>query len=103
MHLIEEGLYLGDIQDAQNVLDHPDIKAVLVVVPANEAPFFYSGQLRYLRLPVRDEPPSTMEQYFKEGIVFIEGTLAAGHSILVHCGPDSGDDGVRSNQTATGV
>lgn len=86
INLIEEGIYLGDYEGAQNsqVLQSNNIKKVLSLLEDFSDFITFEG-IQYKRVEIIDTCKSNLLQFVPECIQFISEAQKNRENILVHC------------------
>ena len=81
---ILEGLYLGNMNDANNerVLRRLKITHVLSICPTR--PSVFPG-VTYMHVSVKDAPEQNISSWFERCIRFIRTALSGPGAVLVHC------------------
>lgn len=85
MNRIEDGVYLGDLDGAQNLhlLRENKIKRVLSLLEDFEYQTF--AEFQYKQIQIIDNTSSNLLQYIPECIQFISEAQKRKENILVHC------------------
>lgn len=82
--LIEEGLYLGDVDSARSEKVISSLQIGLIVNCTKDIPRTTQG-VDFLRIPIDDLPGSDITAHFKEAIEAIDAARKSDRNVLVHC------------------
>ena len=87
MHLIEQGLYLGNLQAAQDLalLQRHNITCVLSIIDSCWELEAYGPDILHRRIDLPDSSSAQIIDYVPDGLRFIHEALKAGRNVLVHC------------------
>ena len=79
-------LYLGSAYNAACYYTLSELGIKYVVNVSLEISNYYSNDMTYYRIPIRDDNSESMQKYFKESFDKIDGFLAEDKGkVLVHC------------------
>jgi hypothetical protein len=82
---VAPGIFIGSVAAARNRAALEALGVTHVIAATSNAQPFFPGAFGYLRVPVPDEPGVQISAHFGESYDFIEGALAGGGAVLVHC------------------
>ncbi|KAL9266246.1 Dual specificity protein phosphatase 1-like protein, partial [Drosera capensis] len=82
---IEEGLFVGSYQAAENKVQLKSLNITHVLTVANGFPPDHPDDFMYKVIEVQDSTSTILVKYFDECFQFIDEAKAMGGSILVHC------------------
>ena len=87
MHLIEQGLYLGSLNAAEDLvlLERHNITCVLSIIDSFWNLEAYGPGITHRRIDLVDSPSAKIIDHIPDGLKFIHEALKTGRNILVHC------------------
>lgn len=87
MDKITDGVYIGPLQalnDVEELKSH-GITGIISLVKEDVPDMATNGGFQQLQVQIDDDEDQDIMQYFGQTNKFIEGILASGNSVLVHC------------------
>jgi protein-tyrosine phosphatase len=78
-------LYLGDRQNAQNLIQLKQLNIKHIINVAAEIPNYYSELFNYSKLPLSDSRNQQILNYFSSINAIISDSLSKNESLLIHC------------------
>lgn len=82
--LIVKNLYLGSLQDAQN-LKWLHEKQITHIINVSDADNIFPDRFKYVRIAMKDDPSYDISHHFGSITDYIGETLKKGGKVLVHC------------------